>query len=192
MPVARAEAAGKGSGSMALNGYAKATSYQELPYGMAEYFQIYDMAYFTAPGDVKATGLLAVKWFESNKLHQLWVTIYSVPSSQGVFQPETDKFIAGFSPSGSLEGLLSYRGIYMIGSNVQYLSGPIGVWASKGEIPGGPAHEIEYIHVVLIYGEEYYAIHIAWLSEAVSMPISPGETLTVPAATILINDVKLL
>jgi hypothetical protein len=168
---------------MALNGYAKATSHQEIN---DDYFQIYGNAYFTAPGDVHAIGFFALKWFENQELHQLWVAIYSKPTSQGIFQPETDKFLAGFSPSGLTEGLLGYSGIYRIGSRVQYLSGPTGIWASEGD-------GTEYIHVVLIYGKPLqYVIHIAWFSEAVSFPMPPAETWTVPAATILVSDVKLL
>jgi hypothetical protein len=180
---------GEGSGSMALNGYAKATSHKEIN---DDYFQIYGEAYFTAPGDIHAIGFLALKWFENHELHQLWIAIYSNPTCQGIFQPETDKFLAGFSPSGAIEGLLSYSGIYKIGSRVQYLSGPIGVWASKGEVLSGSGHEIEYIHVVLIYGEPLqYVIHIGWFSEAVSIPMPPAETWTIPATTILVHDVRL-
>jgi len=188
---------GEGSGNMVLNGYAKATSYQELPYGTDDYFQIYGMAYFTSPeGYVRAAGSLAVRWFENNEMHQLMVSIHSKPTSLGVFQPETDKFLAGVSFTGeeglpAEEEMLSYGGIYKIGSNVQHLSGPIGVWASKGENPDAPEYGIEYIHVVLIY-DEMYVIHIVWVSEPLSIPISPGETWTIPAATILVRDVELL
>jgi hypothetical protein len=55
-----------------------------------------------------------------------------------------------------------------------------------------PEYEIEYIHVALSYGEEYYIIHIGWFSETVSIPIPPEGTLTIPAATILVHDVKLI
>jgi hypothetical protein len=173
---------GEGSGSVLLNGYAKATSHQDIN---DNYFQFYGKAYFTAPGDVHAIGFIALKWFENHELHQLWVAVYSKPTSQGIFQPETDKFLAGFSPSGAIEGLLSYSGVYKIGSNAQYLSGLTGIWASTGD-------GTEYIHVVLIYGEPLqYVIHIAWFSEAASTPM-PGGTWTIPAAMILVHDVKLL
>jgi len=183
---------GAGSGSMMLNGYAEATSYQKFD---DDYFQIHGMAYVTAPeGYVKAAGFIAVSWFENHKLHQLWVAIYSKPTSQGVFQPETDKFVAGLSygqPLPSLEPMLSYGGIYKVGSNLQYLSGPIAVCASKGLVPGEPMHEIEYIHVALIY-DEMYVIHIGWISETVSTSVPGWGTWTIPAATTLVHDVKLL
>jgi len=188
---------GLGSGNMVLNGYAKATSYQELPHSQ-DYFQIYGEAYFTAPeGYVRAAGCIAVRWFENNnELHQLMVSIHSKPTSLGVFQPETDKFLAGVSFTGeeglpAEEEMLSYEGIYKIGSNVQHLSGPIGVWASKGENPGVPDYEIEYIHVALVYGE-IYAMHIVWVSEPLSIPNPAGGTSTLPAATLLVHDVELL
>lgn len=182
---------GVGSGSVTVNGFSKASSYQTLWYGWDEYFQIYGMAYITAPGDIKTIGFLTVKWFEGCELHQLTVAIYSLANSQGVFQPETDKFLAGFSSSGTTEGLLGYRGVYRVGSNVRCMSGPIGVWVSKGEIPSGPKHEVDYIHVVLIY-DEAYVIHIAWVDELVNTqnPIT-GDTVTVSAAKIFAN-VKLL
>jgi hypothetical protein len=185
---------GAGSGNMVVNGYAKATSYQKLPHS-SDYFQIYGEAYFTAPeGYVKAAGSIEVRWFENNERHQLMVSIHSKPTSLGVFQPETDKFLAGTPFTGPLpaeEQMLGYRGIYKIGSNVQHLNGPIGVWASKGLTPGGPMHEIEYIHVVLIY-DEMYVIHIVWVSETVSTSIPDWGTWTIPAATILVSDVELL
>lgn len=186
---------GVGSGNMVLIGYAKATSYQELPDGTGDYFQIYGNAYFTAPeGYVRAAGCIAVRWFENNKLHQLMVAIHSKPTSLGVFQPETDKFLAGASFTGPLpaeEQLLSYKGIYKIGSNVQHLSGPIVVLATKGENPDAPDYEIEYIHVVLIY-DEIYTIHIGWVNEPVSIPTPDGGTYTLPAARLLVSDVRLL
>jgi hypothetical protein len=174
---------GEGSGSVMLNGYAKATSHREIN---DDYFQIYGEAYFTAPGDVHAVGYLTLKWFENHELHQLWIVVCSKRTSQGVFQPKTDKFVAGFSPSGAIEDMLSYSGIYKIGSRVQYFSGLTEIWASKGD-------GTEYIHVVLIYGEPLqYVIHIAWLSEALSTPMPNGETWIIPAATTLVHDVKLL
>jgi hypothetical protein len=188
---------GEGSGNMVVNGYAKATSYHELPYGTGDYFEIYAGAYFTAPeGYVKAAGSIAVRWFENNELHQLMVSICSKPTSLGVFQPETDKFLAGASFTGPLpyeEQMLGYRGIYKVGSNVQYLSGPIAVWASEGENPDLPDYEIEYIHVVLMYGEPLqYVIHIVWVSEPLGIPDPAGGTFTLPAARLLVHDVKLL
>ena len=180
---------GVGSGNMVVNGYAKATSYQEIN---NDYFEIYGMAYFTDPGGVKAAGSIAVRWFENNELHQLMVSIYSKPTSLGVFQPETDKFIAGASFTGPLpdeEQLLGYRGTYKIGSNVRHLSGPIEVCASKGE--SADVSEYEYIHVVLIY-DEMYVMHIGWFSEAVSIPDPAGGTFTLPAARILVSAVELL
>ncbi|MCJ7770665.1 hypothetical protein MUP37_03705, partial [Candidatus Bathyarchaeota archaeon] len=149
------------------------------------YFEIYGEAYFTAPGDVHAVGCLTSKWCENHELHQLWIVVYSKPTSQGIFQPETDKFLAGYSPSGATEGLLGYSGIYRIGSRVQYFSGLTGIWASGGD-------GTEYMHVVLVYGEPLqYVIHVGWFSEAVSVPM-PSGTWNIPAATILVHDVKLL
>lgn len=183
---------GSASGSIMLNGHAKATSYEEIPPEGEMQSNMYGMAYFTAPGGVKAGGFLTLKWFENDELHQLWIAIYSKPTTQGVFQPETDKFLAGFmgwtAPSGWEKLQLSYSGIYKIGSNVQYLSGPIGVLASRIEIL--PYAGIEYIALSLWFGKPQYILTAYWWSETVNFPVSPP--ITIPAATILVRDVKLL
>ncbi len=184
---------GVASGSMALKGYAKASSYEEIN---NDVLMIYGMAYFTAPGDIQAVGFLAVRWFENNKLHQFWIAIYSKPTSQGIFQPETDKFVAGIPPTvlgeyppGFEELLLSYKGIYKIGSNFQYLSGPIAVWATEAENP--PWTGIEIVAVGLFFGD--YVMQIGWFSETVSISWGPpGMELTVPSATMLVREVELL
>lgn len=176
---------GLASGSIALKGYAKASSYDEIN---NDVLMIYGMAYFTAPeGYIKTLGFLAVKWVENHELHQLWIAIYSKPTSQGIFQPETDKFVAGIP--GFEELVLSYKGIYKTGSNFQYLSGGIAVWAAKAEQPH-PLTGTEVIVVGLSFGD--YAMMIVWFSETVTISWGPGKELTVPAATILLRDVELL
>ena len=175
---------GLASGSIALKGYAKATFYQEIN---NDVLLIYGMAYFTAPGDIQAVGFLSVRWFENNKLHQLWIAIYSKPTSQGIFQSETDKFVAGVP--GFEEPVLSYKGLYTIGSNFQYLSGGIVVWAAKAEQPH-PLTGTEVIVVGLQLGD--YAMQIVWFSETVSISWGPDATLIVPAAAMLVRDVELL
>jgi len=179
---------GNASGSMALGGYAKATSYQEITGVGAGVYNIYGWAYVTGPeGYVKAMGFLSMRWFENNKPHQLWIAIYSKPTSQGVFQPETDNFVAGLMGLPGYEPWLSYKGIYEIGSNVQYLTGSIAVWATKGVDP--PWTGIEYIPVILQFGD--HIMLIAWSREKVSISL-PTFSATVPAATILVRNVKLL
>ena len=184
---------GLASGSIALKGFAKASSYEEIN---NDVLQIYGMAYFTAPGDVKAIGFLAVRWFEDHGLHQLWIAIYSKPTTQGILQPETDKFVAGIPPTllgeyppGFEDLLLSYKGIYKIGSDFQYLSGLITVWASKAE-QLHPLTGTEFIAVGLAFGD--YAMQTVWFSETVSISWGPGADLTVPAATMLVRDVQSL
>jgi len=184
---------GVASGSMAIKGYAKASSYQEIN---NDALMIYGRAYFTAPGDIETVGFLAVRWFENNELHQLWIAIYSKPTSQGIFQPKTDKFFAGIPPTllgedppGSEDLVLSYEGIYQIGSNSQYLSGSAIVWATKAEEPH-PLAGTEVLEVGLSFGD--YAMMIWWFSETVSISWGPGATITIPAATILVHDVELL
>jgi len=174
--------AGLASGSMALNGYAEATSYEAID---DDILSIYGMAYFTAPeGDVKALGFLAVTWFENSELHQLWITIYSKPTSQGIFQPKTDKFILGIPVpplGGTIDSFLSYSGIYTIGSNTQYLNGWAMVWATKGANPDLPLYGVEWTAVSLKFGD--YIMQIMWVSE---------PYLTLPAATMFVRDVELL
>jgi hypothetical protein len=183
---------GVASGSMVLDGYAQGSSYEEIN---NDVLMIYGMAYFTDPGDIQVVGFIAVRWFENRELHQLWIVIYSKPTSQGIFQPETDKFVAGIPPTvlgdyppGFEELLLSYKAIYKIGSNFQYLSGPITVLAGRAENP--PWTGIEIVEVGLFFGD--YAMMIIWFSETVSISWGPGMDLTVPPATILVRDVKLL
>jgi hypothetical protein len=183
---------GVASGSMALKGYAKASSYEEIN---NDVLAIYGSAYFTELGDIQTVGFLSVRWFENNQLHQLWIAIYSKPTSQGIFQPETDKFVAGIPPTelgvyppGFEKLLLSYKGIYKIGSNSQYLSGPIVVSATEAEKP--PLTGIEFVEVGLFFGE--YAMMIGWFSETVTISWGPGTELTVPAARTLVRDVELL
>jgi len=170
------------SGSMGLGGYTKATSYEAIDDDM---LSIYGMAYFTAPeGYVKALGFLAVTWFENSEPHQLWITIYSKLTSQGIFQPKTDKFILGIPTTplgGNIDSFLSYSGIYTIGSNSQYLNGWAMVWATKGANPALPLYGVEWTAVFLKFGD--YIMQIMWVSE---------PYLTLPAATILVRDVKLL
>lgn len=181
---------GVASGSMAIKGYAKASSYEEIN---NDVLAIYGTAYFTEPGDIQTVGFLSVRWFENNELHQLWIVIYSKPTSQGIFQPETDKFVAGIPPTvlwecppGFEELMLGYKGIYKIGSNFQYLSGPISVSATKAEQP--PLTGTEVMGVELFFGG--YAMMIGWFSETVSISWGPGATITIPAATILVRDVE--
>ena len=180
---------GSALGSIELDGYAKATSYEQVPPAWEIQGNIYGMAYFTDPGGVKAIGFLALKWSENHELHQLAVVIYSKSTTQGVFQPNTDKFHAGFmgwtSSSGWEKPLLSYKGIYKTGSNVQYLSGPIAVLASRLENP--PYTGIEYIALSLWFGAPQYILTAYWWSE--NAPVTPQ--ITIPAATI-VRDVKLL
>lgn len=180
---------GNASGSIALEGYAKATSYNYYEangYGP----QIEGWAYSTAPdGHVKAVGFLSVRWFENNELHQLLIAIYSKPTSQGIFQPETDTFIAGLPwgpglpPPGWEEPLLGLRGIYKVGPNFQFISGSIGVFSLA-------AFEARAISVGLWFGDNH--MMILWVSELVEAPASWGGTVTIPAATILWSKVELL
>lgn len=183
---------GLASGSIGLDGYAKATSYDQIPPkfegGLAN---MYGKAYFAAPGDVKALGFLTLKWLENGELHQLWIAMYSKPTTQGIFQPKTDKFIAGYQPPddpGALgweNPMLGYRGIYKVGSNLQYLNGPITVLASEVENP--PSKGIETILIVLHFGD--YIMTLAWYSETITFPFP--NPVTIPAARI-VRDVELL
>jgi len=84
--------------------------------------------------------------------------------------------------------LLSYKGIYKIGSNFQYLSGPIVVWAGRAGNP--PWTGIEVVEIGLFFGD--YAMMMGWFSETVSISWGPGMDITVPPATILVRDVELL
>ena len=176
---------GTASGSMTLEGYAKTTDYIFIEGVGAGIYNIYGWTYFAAPGDVKATGFLTLKWFENNELHQLWLAIYSKSTSQGIFQPKTDKFVAGFL--NDMESFLNYKGIYKIGSTAQYLSGSIAIWATKGIY--SPWTGIEYTAAMLQFGD--HIMVISWGGKEVSVSM-PYFSATVPAATVLVRDVKLL
>jgi hypothetical protein len=183
---------GSASGSIELSGHAEAAYYEDLPPEWEAVSNMYGSAYFTASGGVKARGFLFLKWFENDELHQLVVAIYSKPLSQGVFQPETDKFLAGSpsTPSGWEELMHGYSGVYKIGSHVQYLSGPIAILASR--IENSPYAGLEYIVFSLWFGkgESQYILTAYWYSETVNIPVDPP--ITIPAAKILVRDVKLL
>jgi len=170
---------GDACGNIALGGYAKATSYDPSYFGGA---------YVTAPGDICVAGFIAVKWFENRELHQLSIAIYSKPTSQGAFGPETDEFVAGIPSEpapGWEEPLLSFKGIYKIGSNFQYVSGSIMVGSS---LFYGP----ESIIVYLWFGD--WNMNLGWMSESIQVQSSwdPDLWMTIPAAKIIVHDVKLL
>lgn len=176
---------GLASGSISVKGYAKATSYEQVPIDYEMHGSIYGMAYFADPGDAYPLGFLNLIWYENDELHQLFAIIYPGTTNKGIFQPETDKFVVGVNlPVLTGELTPSYRGIYKVGSDIQYINGPMGAGVSRGEI--SPFTGIGFIQVGLQFGDR--GIIAMWFSETFELP---GWG-TVPAATILMRDVELL
>jgi hypothetical protein len=176
---------GLASGSISVKGYTKATSYEQVPIDYEIHGSMYGMAYFADSGDAYPVGFLNLIWYENDELHQLCVIIYPASTNKGIFQPETDKFVVGVNlPVLTSKPTPSYRGIYKVGSDIQYISGPMGAVISRGEIT--PFIGIEFIQVGLQFGD--YGIMAMWFSQTFELP---GWG-TVPAATMLAREVGLL
>jgi hypothetical protein len=176
---------GLASGSIFVKGHAKGTSYEQVPIDYEIHGSIYGMAYFADSGDAYSVGFLNLIWYENDELHQLCVILYPAITNKGIFQPETDKFVVGANlPVITGKPTPSYRGIYKVGSSIQYISGPMAVVASRGEIP--PYEGIEFIQVALQFGD--CGIMAIWFSQTFELP-GWGY---VPAATMLVREVGLL
>jgi hypothetical protein len=176
---------GLASGSISINGYARATSYEKVPIDYEIHASMYGMAYFADPGKAYPIGFLNLIWYENDELHQLCVLIYPATTNKGIFQPETDKFVVGVNlPVLTEKPAPSYRGIYKVGRDIQYIQGPMGAVVSRGEI--SPFMGIEFIQVGLQFGD--YGIMAMWFSQTFEIP----DWGTVPAATMLVRDVRLL
>jgi len=170
---------GSAHGSITLEGYAKATDYEEF------------WGYIAEAGNVKALGSMAVKWSEKDGLHELWIIIYSNPESGGFFGPsEKDGgFSTGFAVPGAIypTNLLSYTGVFMTGGKVQCTSGQIWVTSGKWPYPPYPDFTQAYLR------SEDYAMLIGWVSERTSVYINWSPwTWTIPAAKMVVRNVELL
>jgi len=109
--------------------------------------------------------------------------------------PKEDYITTGFPTPGACipTNMLSYRGVYQRGAEEQRISGPIAVVSSIAEYPSdNPLFGLEIIGATLWFGD--YAMQLMWFSETMTMsiPWPPWEGFNVPAATILVRDVKLL
>jgi len=170
---------GLAHGSITLEGYAKATAYEE------------SWGYIAEAGNVKALGSMAVKWSEADGLHQLWIIIYSNPETRGVLGPSKKEggFFIGFAPPpGSITDMLGYTGVYMTGEKVQCTSGEI--WVCAGIWPHTDPHP-EFVQVYLRSGDS--AMLLMWVGETTSVYINwPPWTFTLPAAETIVRNVKLL
>jgi len=85
------------------------------------------------------------------------------------------------------EPLLSFKGIYRVGSNFQYTSGSIVVITTRGVNP--PWTGIDYIGVLLWFGD--YLMAVSWCSETASILFLTFST-TTSAAIMLVREVELL